>query len=116
MKDYFEAYGGHNQAAGFTILKDSFLAFKKDFTEAVGVHMEGKNLRKDIIVDCEIDIDDVDSDLLSVIESMQPFGIGNPKPLFFARRLVFDDIRYLGKENKHLKSSIMGSPLDFKAF
>lgn len=116
MKDLFEIFWGHNQAAWFTIRKSNFLIFKSKTEIAVSNLSKKIDTTKIITVDTIIDIKDIDFELIKYIESMRPFWIGNEKPVFMLKNVTFDKIFFIWKDNKHLKLSIEGSKLDFIAF
>ena len=53
--------------------------------------------------DMELHISDITLDLYDGIMSMEPFGQGNPLPLFKIPNVNLTDIRLLGNEGKHVK-------------
>ena len=81
-----DQYGGHEMAAGFTIREENIPAFRKLILELVSAHTGGESMEAAIDVDAEIEhcsqltVSQVES--LSVLE---PFGAGNPKPVFLLR-------------------------------
>lgn len=103
-REYFVAFGGHRQAAGFTILPENFEAFKetieRKLTEKHGtVSVKAKTLR----IETTLDLSEINPGFFETLQIFKPFGIGNPKPLFLIRDFIPAGVEYLGKDGKHLK-------------
>ncbi|WP_249538520.1 single-stranded-DNA-specific exonuclease RecJ [Chlamydiifrater volucris] len=81
--DHFLSFGGHNFAAGLSIRKENFVSFKKKFIHLVQSSTHCKHRKEDLFLDAEVDFSALDHELLSSIELLEPFGRGNPSPLFF---------------------------------
>ena len=96
-KDYFVRYGGHRQAAGFTIAKELFPKFEEHITRKFYLkYGDVSSLPpKSLIVECEIFPGEVNFDTFSEIESFRPFGIGNPKPKFYIDGLSVTEVKTL---------------------
>ena len=78
-----EGYGGHELAAGFTILEENIPAFKQAMDKLVGEYA----LRAPMVSTLDVDVDIDDCSLLTVqqvdaLSLLEPFGAGNPKPVF----------------------------------
>lgn len=82
-KDILVAYGGHAQAAGVTVSADKFDEFERRLNASVK-ERSGKAKEKEIFVEWECD-KPLDVDFAKEIELLEPFGIGNPRPLFAVR-------------------------------
>nr|MDD3720607.1 single-stranded-DNA-specific exonuclease RecJ [Candidatus Gracilibacteria bacterium] len=101
-KDYFVAFGGHKQAAGFTILKSKFEDFKKEILKEVN-KIDFTNHKKTIEIDKIIRPEDIGFNFLNKINKYKPFGMGNKKPVFLIKNLNYEKISYLGQGVDHLK-------------
>ncbi len=86
--DILKEYGGHNQAAGFTICAENVDTFKSRILEelsAVDVDMFIPSLKYDM----ELSETDVTKDFVSSLELLEPTGNnGNPKPLFMTHTVA----------------------------
>ncbi len=102
-EDLLEKYGGHAQAAGLTVSHKNFPLLQERFEELVS--QELLNEKKDItrLIDAELLIQHLHKDFLRNLRRFEPFGEGNPEPLFLVRNAVITDVRFLGNDNKHLK-------------
>ncbi len=116
FKDLFIVFWGHDQAAGFTILKTNFSIFKEKIENKVIELTHKIDKTRWLEVDTEINLYQINFELLSQIEKFKPYWIWNPKPLFLIKDFIFSGIEYLGKEQKHLKFMINKSWIDIKAF
>ena len=87
-KDYLEDFGGHRYAAGLTISKKYFDDFKESINRiALGI-LQPEDYLPGLDIDACIDFGDLSQDLISQINSLAPFGEGNPRPIFSTKRLM----------------------------
>ncbi len=95
-------YGGHDQAAGLTLLKENFEEFKKDFLAEAEKKLT-KKIVKTTSVDACLKLREVNKKLCEELLMLEPFGKGNELPILMLRNLKLIDKKLLGKEDKHLK-------------
>jgi single-stranded-DNA-specific exonuclease len=55
-----------------------------------------------------MDIDAINLENIKLIKSLEPFGIGNPEPLFLFENLKVDSKRIIGQTQSHLKLRVSG--------
>lgn len=79
------AGGGHDMAAGLSIAEDKMDVFRKDFADYVLGTTEPEQRQPKLRVDAEITFDQLSLEFLTDYELLQPFGNGNPQPIFMAR-------------------------------
>jgi single-stranded-DNA-specific exonuclease len=80
-----ERYGGHRAAAGVTIARRNVEAFAERFNEVARQRLTPEDLAEAVYVDLELPIDDITSNLESLLRHFEPFGMGNPAPALLAR-------------------------------
>jgi single-stranded-DNA-specific exonuclease len=80
-----EKYGGHEMAAGLTIQEKDVDVFAEQFRRVAREVLSDKELLPRLRLDHEITFAELNYDFLGWHEMLQPFGNGNPQPLFFAR-------------------------------
>jgi single-stranded-DNA-specific exonuclease len=85
--EHLEKFGGHEMAAGLTIRQDKIDIFATAFRQAVRELISDEDLEPRLRVDHELEFSQLNVDLLHWHEMLQPFGNGNPQPLFFARQI-----------------------------
>lgn len=74
--------GGHKMAAGFTFEEKQEGEFKKEIEKDISSFLKENNFKKIINISSILDIKAINQNLAERIESLSPFGIGNPEPKF----------------------------------
>jgi single-stranded-DNA-specific exonuclease len=80
-----EKFGGHEMAAGVALLEKNFPKFAEAFCSTARELLSEQALQRSLRLDHELPFTSIDVDFLRWHELLQPFGNGNPQPLFFAR-------------------------------
>src|SRR5438874_2761634 len=80
-----EKFGGHEMAAGLALHEESFLKFAEAFCSTARELLSEEALQRSLRLDHELPFASIDVEFLRWHELLQPFGNGNPQPLFFAR-------------------------------
>ncbi|HEY2989306.1 MAG TPA: single-stranded-DNA-specific exonuclease RecJ [Candidatus Binatia bacterium] len=83
--DCLEKFGGHEYAAGLTIMQEKFASFAERFEATARAALAPEHLTPVIDVDAELDFSILGIELLRQISALEPFGIGNPEPVFVTR-------------------------------
>jgi single-stranded-DNA-specific exonuclease len=78
-------FGGHEMAAGVTLQFDQLEVFTKMFLAAAREHLPIELLTPKHMIDAEVSGRELNFEFLTGYERLQPFGIGNPAPLFCLR-------------------------------
>jgi single-stranded-DNA-specific exonuclease len=85
--DNLEKYGGHEMAAGLAMREENFDRFAKAFCSTARELLSEEALQPCLKLDHELAFTDIDVEFLRWHELLQPFGNGNPQPVFFAREI-----------------------------
>ncbi len=101
-KDLFLSFGGHKQAAGFSISKEKFPEFRKQILSDINTQ-DFSVYKKQIQVDSCVKLDQIGFRLIESMQRYKPYGLGNPKPLFIIEDFTPDSISFLWKGRDHLK-------------
>jgi len=101
--DLLLKFGGHEQAAGFSLAEDKLPAFRQRLNEVAWEWLREEHLHPVQPIDMEVKMADLDFALLSSLEALAPFGMGNPQPVFACRQAELTGCRGVGKEGAHLK-------------
>jgi single-stranded-DNA-specific exonuclease len=83
--EHLEKFGGHEMAAGLTIREENLVAFSGAFRRIARELLSEEHLQPRLLLDHELAFSELNFDLLRWHEMLQPFGNGNPQPVFFAR-------------------------------
>jgi single-stranded-DNA-specific exonuclease len=100
-RDLLDAFGGHPSAAGLTIQESRVEEFRRRFCDVAAQWATGRLVRPTLHVDAEVNLTEVNFDLIQELESLHPFGAGNPEPTLAVRGLDVVEARVVG--DKHLK-------------
>ena len=95
-------FGGHYFAAGMTMLPENVEAFREKFERIVTDTMDESMMTPIINIDAEIRFSDINETFYKIISQMEPFGPGNPQPIFLAREVVNDGQCRIVKE-QHIR-------------
>ena len=96
--DLLTNFGGHKYAAGLSMHIDDLPDFRERFEAYVAAHIQPNQLQPTLDIEAEITLGDITSHFRSVLRHLEPFGPGNPRPLFVSRRLInHRDTRIVGK-------------------
>jgi len=103
-REYFIAFWGHKQAAGFSIRREHFADFRAKIEQELLQRQDGiKVVPKTLQIDAPIVLRDITPEFFQTLSVFKPYGIGNAKPLFLLWDFFFSGIEYLGKDGKHLR-------------
>ncbi len=83
--DLLEQFGGHEMAAGLSLHESQFAEFRLRFLELARQRLDADQLRPCVRLDGELGLCDVGLEVLQAHDMLQPFGMGNPQPVFCAR-------------------------------
>ena len=101
VKDLFLKFGGHKMAAGLSIEKDKVDELRKRLNDDCTLSEE--DLMKKIWVDCELPFKYVTFGLINDLKRLEPFGVGNKKPIFAGKHIDLSRMRLMGKEGNVIK-------------
>ena len=82
--DLLVKHGGHRAAAGLTVEASKVGAFAARFNEVALDRLRPDDLVRELRVDLELPLADATEDLEKLLRHLEPFGVGNPGPLFIA--------------------------------
>lgn len=103
LEDLLEGFGGHRQAAGMSLTRENLDELRKRFDAIVAREVGEKPLAPRLKVDRELAFPEITHTLLRELDLLQPFGIGNPEPVFTSEPVVVQDYRRFGREREHVK-------------
>ncbi len=109
--DLMEAFGGHKYAAGLTIQADRIPAFRERLNGIVAAALSKDDFFPKLRIDARIEPEDVSRRLLRELESLGPFGVGNPEPTLSLAGMRPQFPKIVG--NNHLKMRVSRGPHQF---
>lgn len=87
VKEYFTKFGGHKLAAGLSMKEEDIAALRHDLNARSTLQEE--DFVPVVHIDVPMPLDYADEKLAKEFELLEPFGVGNPKPLFAQKDLLF---------------------------
>jgi single-stranded-DNA-specific exonuclease len=112
--DCFIKFGGHKQAAGLTMEAARVPEFRARINAYADEHLEPDQLRPRLRIDAPLGLNLINHDLMRALDSMGPFGLANPKPVFHAIGVEMVDGPRTIKE-RHLKMTFSQQGRRFRA-
>jgi single-stranded-DNA-specific exonuclease len=99
-----ERFGGHRLAAGLTIRADRIDALAERLEATIDSRTTAASFVPELRIDARLELDAVSPQILEDIAKLEPYGQGNPRPLFLAERLEVTSSRVVGE--RHLKLGV----------
>ncbi|MDX1387182.1 MAG: single-stranded-DNA-specific exonuclease RecJ [bacterium] len=97
-------FGGHAYAAGLSLKEENLEKFREAFDGVVRSQLQEKDFQPFLQMDVESSLGEIDPEFLDQLSRLEPFGLGNPPPLFLLRRAQVRDSRIVGE--KHLRMRV----------
>lgn len=114
--DHLLRFGGHSHAAGLSIAQAELERFAVRFEEEAARTLDAEALTPRLLYDAELSPSRIDADLPGVLETLRPFGMGNPEPLFLLRNAAVSGSRVLKGGHLKLQLSCQGKSFDAVGF
>lgn len=111
--DLFEQYGGHAAAAGMKIRIEKVDDLRVRLNEHARSTLSDDQLVPELRVDALVTSQSLSLELVDDLSCFEPFGAGNPKPIFVTRDFVLREEPFVMKD-RHLKLKLIGT--DNKTF
>ncbi len=103
-RELFTRFGGHKLAAGLSLPEENVDVFRKQINELSGLTEE--DLIEKVSIDMQLPLAYLSQKLVEELELLEPFGKGNPKPLFVEKGLRVISPRIVGKNQNVLKFQV----------
>ncbi|MDP2720206.1 MAG: single-stranded-DNA-specific exonuclease RecJ [Dehalococcoidia bacterium] len=108
-------YGGHPGAAGFSLPVGMIPALEGRLLEIAARELEGVDLIPEVTIDAEIPLVQGLGTAYKTMQSLAPFGKGNPLPTFLSRGVKVVENRYIGDKGKHVRFKLMSENVVWQA-
>jgi len=102
----FSRYGGHAQAAGFTLPTKNLPRLEEGLSEMVAEQLADVELRPHLDIDAQVALPNLGGDTYQTTRTLAPFGIGNPEPTFISRGVEVLERRTMGNSGEHLRMKL----------
>ncbi len=96
-------YGGHARAAGFNVPTRDLQQVQKKLRSLAEEQLTGLDLRPHINIDAELSLSAFAKGVFEDMRQLEPYGMGNPAPVFLSRKVEVVEQRLVGNQNDHIK-------------
>ncbi len=105
--DLLENFGGHMYAAGLTMKPENVEEFTRRFNAFVEEHIKPEMLIPQVEIDASLQFSEITPEFRRKLNEFQPFGPGNPSPVFITNGISGNNARLVGAECEHLRMDLM---------
>src|SRR5437870_6578053 len=106
-RDLLDKFGGHSHAAGLSIRRECIPEFRRRLNEHAAACLTEEDLTPALNIDAEVSARALGFQLSQELRALEPFGAGNPRPLFITRGLrVLSEPQII--KAQHLKLRVAG--------
>jgi single-stranded-DNA-specific exonuclease len=110
----FIRFGGHRQAAGLALEAARIRELRRAINDVADETLGPEDLMPRLRIDCDLAFRAITGDVAAGVAALAPFGAGNPRPVFAARRVeIVDGPRKL--KERHLKMALRQDGRIFRA-
>ena len=103
-KDLFTKFGGHRMAAGLSMQEKDIEEFRRRLNEQAVLTDE--DMTEKVTIDIPMPISYVTKEFIKELETLAPFGVGNPRPLFAQKDLKIRSLKVIGKNRNVVKMKL----------
>lgn len=97
--EYFSHFGGHPMAAGFSLARENLDALRLALNEQCT--MTEEEMIEQWRIDASIPLSDLSVSLVRELEKLEPYGVGNPSPLFGLLKMRIKKVNLVGDNKQY---------------
>ena len=112
--DLFTRFGGHRQAAGLELPAARLEEFRRRLAAYANERLQPDDLAPRLAIDAPLPLTGIDSRLLAGLDALEPFGVGNRRPVFHAEAVEVVDGPHVIKD-RHLGMTVRQGRARFRA-
>ncbi|WKZ30940.1 MAG: single-stranded-DNA-specific exonuclease RecJ [Candidatus Dojkabacteria bacterium] len=113
FNELLERYGGHEQAAGFSVKVGKLEEFRQALVNYANEKIDPTALTSELKIDMIIDTEDMNVDTVNELAQLEPFGYGNRKPVVMLQGVVVFEKFVMGRGGNHLRLKLKGDGIGF---
>ena len=104
---FLKNFGGHTQAAGLSLAVEMIEPFRQHFEQTVSESTVPDDFTPTLTIDCRLNFKDITPALLDELVSLEPYGCGNPEPVFTSENIEVLSASIVGKTHRRM---LIGQP------
>ncbi len=102
-RDLLMRFGGHPQAAGFTVKAENYDKLIANLQSQAAELLKDVVFQNKLIIEKKVDLYDINWELADALNKFEPYGQANPEPLFMSEAVLISQCRKVGADLKHWK-------------
>jgi single-stranded-DNA-specific exonuclease len=114
-QDLLITFGGHPLAAGFTVSHQNLAQLENKLTKIAIDKLSQLDIRPVLNIEAEIPFSTLSSDTIKAIRQLEPFGQGNPHPIFLTKNTKVKKCYKFGNSNNYLKFELQQGNVSWQA-
>jgi len=115
FENFFINYGGHKGAGGFSLEKNKIDLFYEQVLSYAKEKLDKRKLIDEIKIEKEIEFKEITKKLFDEIKKFEPFGEGNPEPIFVTHGVKVKEAKKVGKDSIHTKLKLIKDSVELPA-
>lgn len=104
-EDLLEQFGGHEFAAGLTIMEGKLTEFKRRMNEIAYLDLSESSFEPELQIDTQLSLEDIDMKFWKLLNQFEPFGPHNLRPIFVSKKVEAVGVPTI-VGNGHLKMKV----------
>ena len=114
-EDLLVRFGGHSQAAGLTVPTADIPQLKSRLEDYSARSLKTQDLVRKLEIDAVIILDELNEEMVRWINQLEPYGPGNPRPVFASMGVRVVETFHMGREQQHLRLKVETNGAEFTA-
>ncbi|WP_440895961.1 single-stranded-DNA-specific exonuclease RecJ [Amphibacillus sp. Q70] len=102
INDLFIQFGGHAQAVGMTLAIEQVDTLRQSLNQLANQELQPEDYKEQLNLELYLELQYLNLETIKKIDQLAPFGMANPKPLFYLKGSP-SDIKQIGTNKNHLK-------------
>jgi single-stranded-DNA-specific exonuclease len=113
--DLLYRFGGHAQAAGFSCNVDKLPELHQRLLAIAAERWHGPANVLEGVADAEVELPTLMGQTFQTLRRMEPFGVGNPEPVFVTRDVQVTEARTMGTDGQHFRLKLRAGGATWEA-
>jgi len=105
-QDILLGFGGHAQAAGLSVLPKNIELLRTRLTAVADQVLTEQDFIPVLEIASDLTVREVDAALMAELDCLEPYGMGNPRPIFSCCNVAVLTARTMGREGVHLRLNL----------
>lgn len=101
--DLLTQFGGHRQAAGLSVPLQNISLLRERLNSLAAETLSAADYVPVLNIDSLLPLEEINSSFLEQLACLEPYGFGNPSPVFACHNIEMKEKKLIGQQSRHLK-------------